>query len=318
MEPQESPPIQRDEITQIVSGGGSKVRKIVAKKLISDEEMAKYANGFVKPSMIKTILREDADVVTEDGKILLRFRKGALNMKNVREFYDNVISFAQNVTGNRGNTTGSKKRSVYHNPRVMSNIIGYFDRFPPIYKVSFKKAGFTPLEVRACRFNTDYPDKYKRIIPMIQDVDRLYKKYTPEHYARQNRKARQTHFKIPGTSFTTITTNVNFRTSIHTDKGDDREGFGNLVVIENGKYKGGETCFPQYGLGVDVRTGDMLFMDVHEWHGNLPMQLIDKDAKRLSVVCYLRYKLWLRTKNKTRRFYERHNKTIRRLTKGGN
>jgi len=315
----ESSPIKQNETFEIVGGDGSKVSKIVAKKLISDEEMAKHANGFVKPSMIKTILREDTDVVTEDGKILLRFRKGALNMKNVREFYDNVISFAQNVTGNRGNTTGSKTRNVYNNPKVMSNIIGYFDRFPPNYKASFKKAGIsTPLEVRACRFNTDYPDKYKRIIPMIQDVDRLYKKYTPEHYARQNRKARQTHFKIPGTSFTTITTNVNFQTSIHTDKGDDREGFGNLVVIENGKYKGGETCFPQYGLGVDVRTGDMLFMDVHEWHGNLPMQLIDKDAKRLSVVCYLRYKLWLRTKNKTRRFYEKHNKTIRRLTKGGN
>ena len=291
------------------------IRKIIAKKMISDEEMEKYANKFVNPSTIKTIIREDADVVTEDGKILLRFRKNALNMKNVSDFYNNVINFAKNSTGNRGSTTGSKKKNLYNNPRVMSNIIGFFDRFPPNYKVSFKNAGFTPLEVRECRFNTDYPEKYKRIIPMIQDIDKLYKKYTPQHYSKQNRKARQTHFKIPGTSFTTITTNVNFQTSIHKDKGDDSEGFGNLVVIEEGVYKGGETCFPQYGLGVDVRTGDALFMDVHEWHGNLPMEMVDKDAKRLSVVCYLRYNLWLRTKNKTRRFYEKHNKTIRKLTK---
>lgn len=306
-----------DTITSSGGSDGGGVRKIVAKKRISDEDMGKYANGFVKPNMINTIIRDNTDVVTEDGKILLRFRKGALNMKHVKDFYDNVISFAQNVTGNRGSTTGSKEKSIYHNPRVMSNIIGYFDRFSPVHKVSFKKAGITPLEVRPCRFNTDYPDKYKKIIPMIQDVDKLYKKYTPEHYAKQYRKARQTHFKIPGTSFTTITTNVNFRTSIHKDKGDDAEGFGNLVVIENGRYKGGETCFPQYGIGVDVRTGDALFMDVHEWHGNLPMELIDKDAQRLSVVCYLRYKLWLRTKNKTRRFYERHNRTLRKLTKSG-
>jgi Oxygenase domain of the 2OGFeDO superfamily len=300
---------------QLVVGGSKTVKKIIAKKKISDEEMEKYVNGFVKPSMIHTILREDADVFTEDGKLLLRYRKNALNMRHVKEFYDNVIGFAQNVSGNRGNATGSKSKSVYNNPRVMSNIIGYFDRFPPVHKLSFKKAGFTPLEVRPCRFNQDYPEKYKKLIPMIQDVDKLYKRYTPDHYAKQYRKARQTHFKIPGTSFTTITTNVNFRTSIHTDKGDDQEGFGNLVVIEDGKYKGGETCFPQYGLGVDVRTGDVLFMDVHQLHGNLPMELVDKDAKRLSVVCYLRYKLWLRTKNKTRRFYEKHNKTLRRLTK---
>ena len=304
------------DIKTLVTGGAKTVKKIIAKKKYTDEEMTtKYANGFVKPEMIDTILHDDADVFTEDGKILLRFRKNALNMHHVTDFYDNVIDFAQNVTGNRGSTTGSKNKSVYHNPRVMSNIIGYFDRFSPIHKVSFKRKGYTPLEVRPCRFNADYPEKYKKIIPMIQDVDHLYKKYTPEHYARQNRKARQTHFKIPGTSFTTITTNVNFRTSIHKDKGDDEEGFGNLVVIENGKYKGGETCFPQFGLGVDVRTGDVIFMDVHEWHGNLPIKPVDKDAKRLSVVCYLRYKLWLRTKNKTRRFYENHNKTFRKLTK---
>jgi hypothetical protein len=198
----------------------------------------------------------------------------------------------------------------------MSNIFGYFDRFPPNYKVSFRKAGMkTPLEVRKCRFNADYPDKYKETLPLIKDIDHLYQKYTPEHYKKQMSKARQTNFKIPGTSFTTVTTNVNFRTTIHKDKGDDLEGFGNLVVIEKGKYKGAETCFPQYGIGVDVRTGDVLFMNVHEWHGNLPMKPVDDDAKRLSIVCYLRYKIWLRTKNRTRRFYERHNHTIRKVTR---
>ena len=109
---------------------------------------------------------------------------------------------------------------------------------------------------------------------------------------------------------------MNFRTSIHTDKGDDAEGFGNLVVIENGKYEGAETCFPQYGIGVDVRTGDMLFMNVHEMHGNLPMKLIDKDARRLSIVCYLREKLWKRTRGKNAAFVKKHNKTVRDIGGG--
>jgi hypothetical protein len=121
--------------------------------------------------------------------------------------------------------------------------------------------------------------------------------------------------KYPHTSFTTVTTNVNYQTSIHTDKGDDVEGFGNLAVIERGPgYDGGETCFPQYGIGVDVRTGDILFMDVHQPHANLPIKLKDKDESfRLSIVCYLRKNVWLSTMNKTRKFYESHRKTLRNM-----
>lgn len=35
---------------------------------------------------------------------------------------------------------------------------------------------------------------------------------------------------IKDTAFTT--TNINFKTRLHKDRGDDDEGFGNLVVIE--------------------------------------------------------------------------------------
>ena len=297
--------------------GGRKVKTLTVSKKFSDNVMNdKIANTFVKPSMIDTIVHEDTDVYTDTGKLLLRFRKGVFSQKHIDDFYENVIKFAMNTSTNRGSATGSKNKNIYDNPKIMTNILGYFDRFPPNYKVSFKKHGIkAPLEVRKCRFNADYPEKYSKLLPLIQDVDHLYKQYTPDYYKRQAAKAEQTHFKIEGTSFTTVTTNVNFRTTIHTDKGDDDEGFGNLVVIEKGRYEGAETCFPQYGLGVDVRTGDVLFMDVHEWHGNLPLKLIDKDAKRLSVVCYLRKNLWLRTKNKSRRFYERHNKTLRKITR---
>jgi L-rhamnose isomerase len=133
-------------------------------------------------------------------------------------------------------------------------------------------------------------------------------------YKKQYDKAKQTYFRIDKTSFTTVTTNVNFQTTIHTDKGDDAEGFGNLVVIENGKYTGGETCFPQYGIGVNVRTGDVLFMDVHQWHGNLPVIKDDPDAKRLSIVCYLRHNVWKNTKGKPKSFLIKRTEEIMKLT----
>lgn len=278
------------------------------------DKLEKKMNKFLKREDIKTIIDHDADVFTNDGKLLLRFRKKALTNKNVDDFYDNIIYFAKNVSSNRGSTTGSKKKNVLENPKVMSNIFGFFDRWSPSHKVIFKKLGKTPdVTVRECRFNQDYPENYKKTIPLIKEIDEQYSKLTPEQYKLQRKKANQTYFKIPGTSFTTITTNVNFQTTIHTDKGDDEEGFGNLAVIERGKYTGGETCFPQYGVGVDVRTGDVLFMDVHQPHANLPIVKETDDTIRLSIVCYLRKNVWLRTKNRTRRFYERHNKTVKNM-----
>ena len=151
------------------------------------------------------------------------------------------------------------------------------------------------------------------MIPLVQEIDNSYKELIPENYKKQLKKANETYFRIPKTSFTTITTNVNFQTSVHKDKGDDEDGFGNLSVIENGKYDGAETCFPQYGIGVDVRTGDVLFMDVHEWHGNLPMISKSKDAVRLSIVCYLRYNVWKNTINVSKAQMIKHNKTVKNI-----
>jgi hypothetical protein len=283
-------------------------------KNFDDDVMASRMNTYVEKSDIKDVIEDDADVYTEDGKLLLRFRKGALPQKKTEMFYDNVVDFAKNVSSNRGNATGSEKRNVRENPKVMSNIFGYFDRWSPSQKVIFRNAGIKPIvDVRECRFNRDYPDKYKKTIPLIQEIDKLYKKLTPAHYKIQRKKANQTYFKIPGTSFTTITTNINFQTTIHCDKGDDAEGFGNLAVIEHGKYTGAETCFPQYGIGVNVRSGDILFMDVHQPHGNLPMNKKTDETTRLSIVCYLRNNVWLRTKNKTKRMFNKHNATMKNL-----
>jgi hypothetical protein len=284
-------------------------------KNFDDSKMEKKMNTFVKRDDISLIIDEDADVYTEEGKLLLTFRKGAIeNQQHIDDFYNNIIKFAKNVSSNRGNATGSKTRNIGTNPKVMSNIFGFFDRWSPSQKIIFKNKRKTPkISVRECRFNMEYPEEYKKTLPMIRDIDHLYESLVPDKYKLQKKKANQTHFKISGTSFTTVTTNVNYQTSIHTDRGDDVEGFGNLAVIERGKYTGGETCFPQYGIGVDVRMGDILFMDVHEPHANLPIKKEDDDVIRLSIVCYLREKVWRNTQGKSRKFYESHNKTIKRI-----
>lgn len=284
--------------------------------------------------MIKLIIKQDADVYTVDdttddaadtstedasksAKLLLRFRKNKLTKTHVDAFYENIIKFAQNKTGNRGASSGAKIKNVYTNPRVMTNIIGYFDKLAVYQKYKYKmlKIPLPKITARATRFLSEEPEKFKKTVPLIEDIDACYKKYIPDKYEKQKRKASQTPFRIANTSFTTVTTNVNYQTAIHTDKGDDEEGFGNLAVIEHGSYEGGETCFPQYGIGVDVRTGDILFMDVHQPHSNLPIQLKTPESKRLSIVCYLRRDLWKQTQGKTRKFMLNHVKSIDNITK---
>jgi hypothetical protein len=284
-------------------------------KDFDDAKMEKKMNKMLKRDDISLILDESADVHTADGKLLLRFRKNAIkDEEQIEDFYENIIRFAKNVSSNRGSASGSKKKNLADNPKVMSNIFGYFDKWSPSQKVIFKKLSTTPkLSVRPCRFNVDYPEQYKKTVPLVQTIDALYEKLIPEKYKLQRKKANETPFKIPGTSFTTVTTNVNYQTSVHTDKGDDVEGFGNLAVIEKGEYSGGETCFPQYGIGVNVRKGDVLFMDVHQPHANLPIQKKTEDTIRLSIVCYLRKNVWLKSRGTSKATFERHNKTLKKM-----
>jgi hypothetical protein len=98
-------------------------------KEYDDVKLEKVLNTFVKPQHIKMIIDEDADVYNKEGVLLLKFRKNALNIDaHIQAFYDNIIKFAKTTSSNRGNATGSKNRNLASNPKVMSNIFGYFDR----------------------------------------------------------------------------------------------------------------------------------------------------------------------------------------------
>ena len=56
-------------------------------------------------------------------------------------------------------------------------------------------------------------------------------------------------------------------------------------------------------------------MNVHEAHANLPIHLETPDAIRLSIVCYLRKKIWEKTKGKSKSFFNNHNATLKKIVK---
>ena len=113
------------------------------------------------------------------------------------------------------------------NNQVASNPIGYYEG----------AKNFADLPCRLTHFTRTNFEKYNEGLKFIQRIDTLFKKLIPDAHQRQLERANtKPHLKIPKTSFSTITINRNFRTALHRDAGDFKGGFGNLTVIERGKY----------------------------------------------------------------------------------
>ena len=271
-----------------------RVPRYTVRAILSDADTNALKGTFIEAHQYPVVLKEDADVYTEDGELLLRFRKQVLSMKAIDEAYDAMKEFVLRTTTDRGIASGSNRGlTTGHQVAVRSNILGYFDKWSISQRATFKRSGIRyPGTCRLTTFNVKYPEKWKRIVPLVKEIDRQYERLCPEEYKSQRRAARKTPYHIQGTAFSTITTNFNFRTAAHQDSGDWPEGFGNLVVIERGApYEGCYTGFPRYGVAVDCRTGDFLAMDVHQLHGNTPKTPATDDSVRLSLVSYLREKI---------------------------
>jgi hypothetical protein len=170
--------------------------------------------------------------------------------------------------------------TTYANP-VDSGIAGWFDRYPRI-----------PYG-RACAYNEHNPERFKLAYPFLQHLSKAFKQHLPiKHAAQQAYIDRlDPEFYVPGTVFTTITVNKNFRTAAHRDAGDLSVGFSNLsVVAKDNDYDGAYLVLPEISAAVNIRPGDLLLVNNHEYiHGNTP--LIAKDEatlERISLVCYFR------------------------------
>ena len=305
-----------------------KVKEIIVEKIISDEKVAKLEGKYLSDNYFNTIIRNDTDIFyfKDNKKILLaKFRKNVLPKKECRKVIENLKEAAKKEHDNRGAAAGrldfnklpdyidknkvkkqsryvirgyySKKKGGYVEQiignKAKSNIIGYYD------KPDRNLGKGAPL-CRLTSFNEKNLQKFNNVIPFIESVDNQFKKLVPIHYKKQHKRAHQTKFVIKNTAFSTLTINHNWRTALHKDTGDFKDGFGNLVVCEEGKYTGAYTGFPQFGIAFDVREGDFLAMDVHEWHCNTKIKgkkkknnggIIEDDFSRLSLVCYLRDKM---------------------------
>ena len=166
---------------------------------------------------------------------------------------------------------------------VNSGIAGWFDRYPRI-----------PYG-RATAYTQNHYDKFQMGFPFLQTLDKGFSELLPTRHAAQRAAANKIDpaFLVPGTVFTTVTVNKTFRTAAHRDAGDFSDGLSNLLVLSNnGNYSGGYLILPEVRVAVNIRPGDLLLVNNHEYiHGNTPIVTHDDVAERISLVCYLREKM---------------------------
>jgi hypothetical protein len=300
----------------------SKKEKLIVPELYSEEylqskEGEKFPEDFGKSASYKHTIRSDTDVygVDSNGKkrLLAKFRKSLIPLDVCETALVNLKKAAMRKNDNRGAAGGvldrnklpkyvkglakaGKFRTVgYINAdgRLInsslgnisqSNIIGFYDK-------ADRNLGRGAPKCRLTAFTAKEVEKWDQCVPFFQHADACFQALVPDLHKSQWDRAHETEFVVPNTSFSTITINYNWRTALHKDDGDFKDGFGNLLILEEGKYEGGYLGFPRYGVCFDVRMGDFLAMDVHEWHCNTPIKGITDDFTRLSVVCYLREKM---------------------------
>jgi hypothetical protein len=140
-------------------------------------------------------------------------------------------------------------------------------------------------------FTRDRRRDWLSLLPLLRLMDRAHQAASPKAYAVQAHAAAATHpyYRIPGTVSTTLTANRNWQSPVHKDEGNLPGTMSALAVLEAGRYAGGHLAFPKWGVGIDVREGDVLVADfAAEFHGNTPVEGAEGGYTRVSVVLYFR------------------------------
>ena len=157
---------------------------------------------------------------------------GALNLDLLPKYVNknNIVKRSRYVIRGYESLKNGKMVSQIIGNQVSSNIIGFYDK-------PDRNLGKGAPQCRMTQFNKNNMLKFKKVTPFLQSINRQFKNLMPAQYKKQLARARKTNFVIDKTAFSTVTINHNWRTAVHCDSGDYKEGFGNLVVCEKCKYE---------------------------------------------------------------------------------
>jgi hypothetical protein len=272
---------------------------------LSDAEVEALRGTVPKKSDFDELIDVDAIVIETPGKVIARLVTNCLPLKLVTETARNFRSVHGDLTARGGvihrdammyreredDSLGLTKivpPSVIQllreqNARLgltgpHSDMLGYFD-----------KTAREPF-CRQTAWSLKRRDIFEISKSFVHEVDYVFKSELNDYWRDQHDFMRHVsqNFKYPHTTFSTVTVNLNLACRYHRDSGDFRGGMGNLVVLELGNERSGILVMPRVRKAFIVRPTDVLLMNVHDLHGNLPLTF---GGTRLTAVLYARERI---------------------------
>jgi hypothetical protein len=272
-----------------------RMRTAVADEAVRDQ----LAGRVLGPADYDVLLTGPTRVRKPDGRPLCVYLPGAMVEHSTDPgTYDVLHGLRTRTSKNRGLASGTPRIRAGHGANrtyakeLASSIVGAVDPMG---------------QKRYCRLTAwtgENLPQWQQLQPMLMAVAEHFAQHVPDRYAAQLARAQASDpaWIVPGTPFSTITVNNTYPTGVHKDQGDLDAGFSTITALRRGgPYTGGQLVFPAYRVAVDLADGDLLLMDAHDWHGNVPIvcgcgsalsALCPQcHAERISVVGYYRTKI---------------------------
>lgn len=297
----------------------SKIYKKTFKCLSAEFYNADHYNEVIKWSAVG---------YKENGDVLFVFVKNSIKSENIQGYIDAIKSNAKSKTKNRGTASGVANVEKFPKDAVeLCKADGEPLTNPRLVSVQYKRADgsicsrcqsnpvrcgcagyFDAVGKLPCRkvgWSTNNPAKHEKCVELCKEIAETHRLNEPKSYAFQKAIAELSpNFIMGDTPYSTLTLNYDFRTACHIDKGDLENSLSTLTIFEEipNNYEGCYLGLPEYQICFDVRNGDTLIFDAHEYHANTEMKVLsdklpidDLTGKsfggRISVVAYLRNRL---------------------------
>lgn len=206
-----------------------------------------WSKKFLEVSHVSRVVDQSCRLYGPDGKLQAVLLRDGVSMENMRRAWKHLRDYWP-VTNNRGTSSGSGRKYRLKKDGTVSNtsftesansgVIGFYDRYP---RIPF---------CRKCSYNQKEPDAFREMLPLFREVSKRFGEVWPEKFRGQAAVVEQTHpdFVIPGTIFTTVTVNKNYRTAAHLDPKNLEGSISTMLVMHEGRVEGGELVLPEYDV----------------------------------------------------------------------
>jgi hypothetical protein len=233
----------------------------VLRRKLERNDAENFLLQHAEPAHYDLLVEEEAVITKEDGSVLVRLVKDAVDPMDCEIAYrhlksvDGALSARASVLGTklvpRILSDGSKGKTMVVPPEVVARArqLGAKADF-----LGYKEAEPRYNFCRQTAWTREQPEVLQAAMPLIRAADCIFKiEFPAEWESQHNYVSKATDFRIGDTAFSTLTVNKNLPTTYHRDSGDYLQGFG--VMLTLGSFTGGYLCFPAYRVAFSRECG---------------------------------------------------------------